>query len=1288
MESPAEIRTILNAGPRPGVLILSGIHLDEVPRLEAEREILPASLREAREADLAMHLMSLANGYSEWGRWRYLVIKPRESEARGASARAGLTNDRLQQIVSRYCLPAVPCYYREGRVEGEHIGMIVINDSSLKPFRFARDVAYEAFVAAESRWQREVAYRQGEVWIRDDGDSRLATASEITQIKLDAALVPPYTTDQAPLAPLPSTEPRVEIAALTVPSAPVAAMCPPIARSFVSPTSFDQLVQTLREERLVVLYGAAGVGKRTLAQAVAHELAAQTSGLPTLCAQALDAVQVLTLLAAPEPCILVVEDANATLTEPELTRWQEAARKSGSYLVLTARPAAEKMAEAHPSLVSFRRGYPYGEDELATLLAQSINEALPAFQAHGHFADQKAVSPADQLAGRSLRWIAAQLGTPGGVTRFAALAQQSWLDNDRGLLRLMSQAGDLENEIGQWFEGLTEAERYFALTAALLGRLPAADFWRCYEALMNEAWREREPQLGIVPGLNDRLARYIGDDNSFASSVQRDIILRLAEQRLHRALVWALPHLQRWVVEHGNDASAAWQETHALLADVVGRLATRDWGAVLPVWQVWAADQHIAARNAASRSIACAGITCPDRALALLEEWARNRPLEVGWVPPRRAYRVRATAALAAGEMGRQLDVPTLERTVLPLLWTLARDGEARVRGAVADAARALGPLRFADVAGLLGHLAADPSRAVRTHVAGALFEMARVPTATVAEILTSWLEERDGASSARHWTALLTLMALGQQHESAFASLTSLLQGAETADRVRKLFAAILAESSGATQALAPLLTQLAEAREHAAQEVALESALQLARMPQERDNVQALVAQWQASESPQLVETAAQWTTEWRRMVAREPALLTSALPAAETTAEEAADLTESVDTIEPVQPPRLGAQAASPRTVIQPGPRIWSRQTGMGRSDAGRTALWRRMLRAINALALAALVWIALDRFPYYSREWLPIILVVIAGLTHTQSGLGIAAALVTALPALLYHSPTLAITVLAFGLALFVAANIFHSSSDERSGLHLEEGLIIFAFPLLLQTPLAVMLPFVLGWILRRRGAFVIFWGILLTILVGLAFGQSVIGSFFATGALTTESVVVSREPPDVWQSLDWLARLSLYREGATGLVALLKELPAALTATPFPVAQWLLWCVATWLVGWAVEQGCHWSGLAMIALVAAAMIVIYHLVVPDWLGWTLPFRPTGALTLQILVGALVVLAAIRGPALVRSSDLLRRSTLKRFLSLWREQLAPAARDVVQRARQRASGKSQERTSQEG
>lgn len=1279
MESPAEIRTILNAGPRPGVLILSGFYLDEMPRLDAEREISPASLREAREADLAMYLMSLANGYSEWGRWRYLVIRPREGEARGAAPVSALTNDRLQQIVSRYCAPLVPCYYREGRVEGERIGMIVINDSPLKPFRFARDVAYETFVAAENRWQRETAYRQGEAWIRDNGGFRLATASEITQIKLDAALVSPHVVDQAPLAPLPGTELRIKIGALTAPSAPMATACPPTAATFVPPASFGQLVQALREERLLVFCGAAGAGKRTLARAVAQALAEQVAALPTHCIHDLDAAQALTLLAASEPCILVVEDAVATLTNAELARWQEAARKSGSYLVLTVHPSAAEVPEAHTALVSFRPDYPYGEEELATLLAQRMNEALPALQARGHFADQNAVSLADQLAGRSLRWIATQLGTPGAVTRFASSAQQSWLGDDQALLRLTSQAADLEGEISQWFESLTEAERYFALTAALLGKLPVAEFWRCYEALVHEAWREREPQLATVPGLNERLARHIGDDNSF-TSVQRDIVLRLAQQRFHRALIWALPQLQRWVGEHGDDQTAAWAETRTLLANVVGQLATRDWDAVLPTWQAWAADQHDMVREAASRSIARAATTCPDRAHALLEEWARNKPLEAGWVPPRRAYRVRATAALAAGEMGRQLDVLTLERRVLPLLWMLAHDAEPRVRGAVADAARVIGPLRFADLAGLLGYLAADPSKAVRARVAQALREMARVPTATVVEILNSWLEEEGSASATRHRTALLALMALSQQHESAFTALTSLLQGTETTDRVRTLFTEIAAESSGATQALAPLLTRMADACERSAQEVALDTALKLARIPREREDVQALVASWQLSGSPRLVETAAQWTTEWRRMVAREPALMMPALSETETAAEEVADLAESVDTTGPAQPPRVGPQTAPPATVIQPGPRRWSRQAAMGRGDTGRAALWQRVLRAANALALAALLWIALDRFPYYSREWLPVILVVIAGLTYVQSGLGVAAALIAALPALFYHSPTLAVGVLAFGLVLLVAANFPHSPG-EGSGLRLEEGLIIFVFPLLLLTPLTMMLPFILGWILRRRGTFVVFWGILLAILVGLAFGRPVIGSFFATGALTTESAIASREPPAAWKSLGWLARLDLYREGSSGLIALLKGLPSALTTTPFTVAQWILWCVATWLVAWAVEQGRHWSGLTTIALVAVAMIAVYRAVMPDLLEWVLPFRPTGGLTLQIIAGALVVLAAIHGPAWVRASGIFTRSKMTQSMLLWRERLVPTARDLVQRLRQRISSRGQ-------
>ena len=280
------------------------------------------------------------------------------------------------------------------------------------------------------------------------------------------------------------------------------------------------------------------------------------------------------------------------------------------------------------------------------------------------------------------------------------------------------------------------------------------------------------------------------------------------------------------------------------------------------------------------------------------------------------------------------------------------------------------------------------------------------------------------------------------------------------------------------------------------------------------------------------------------------------------------------------------------------------------------------------------LALLVSALTRQLPYYDAQWKPVVIIAVLALGYIRPGAGAALAALLSLPALLYHAPTWAVSVLLFSLLFLATATVLGESRA------VAKRIAVYAFPFLAVTPLAPLLPFVGGGLFGKRGAWVVFWGILLAMISGIVLGQPVMGGYFSSGASAAQRWVLPMDPPANWQSFGWMAQLDLYRQGAAGVLEVGRALGRAFTVTPFPLMQLGLWCLVAWLVGWATEEPGWQVGAGAIVLAALVMIAAYQVIFTALFGWVLPFEADRALNRWSVIGAgLALVVRYGGPWLL-------------------------------------------------
>lgn len=166
-----ELKKLISQDEGPTLEFKRAIYLDKVPRSPKEQDI--RALDNKRQGEFAKDIMALANTYSKWGYWRYLIIGVDDNKKLVGITPGALSEEVVQQVVQNHCNPPVDFHYTEIEFEGIWLGVFQIPDSPLKPHEFSKDVSYQ------KGKNTKLAFSKGDVLIRHGSHAQKAFPEEI-----------------------------------------------------------------------------------------------------------------------------------------------------------------------------------------------------------------------------------------------------------------------------------------------------------------------------------------------------------------------------------------------------------------------------------------------------------------------------------------------------------------------------------------------------------------------------------------------------------------------------------------------------------------------------------------------------------------------------------------------------------------------------------------------------------------------------------------------------------------------------------------------------------------------------------------------------------------------------------------------------------------------------------------------------------------------------------------------------------------------------------------------------
>jgi hypothetical protein len=186
----------------------------------------------------------------------------------------------------------------------------------------------------------------------------------------------------------------------------------------------------------------------------------------------------------------------------------------------------------------------------------------------------------------TLEDVAARLKQPERIQRFA-----EWITTDeaspRTMMAQLDQLGGARAAIFHWYRQLDRADQLLALGLVLFDGLPDDQIFAALELLVNEAWRQSDPNLPLFDYRDlQRLSSYFhliesGEDGTrieTSSRLKRETILQAAWEFQRRRLLAVVPTITRLLQEpdtRGTETSAEPTARNKALNPWMGRLSRK-----------------------------------------------------------------------------------------------------------------------------------------------------------------------------------------------------------------------------------------------------------------------------------------------------------------------------------------------------------------------------------------------------------------------------------------------------------------------------------------------------------------------------------------------------------------------------------------------------------------------------------------------------------------------------------------------------------------------------------------
>ena len=316
------------------------------------------------------------------------------------------------------------------------------------------------------------------------------------------------------------------------------------------------------------------------------------------------------------------------------------------------------------------------------------------------------------------------------------------------ILELLHRDANIDSRIHSWFMGLDDSTRCFILTLSLFVSSEVEELWGKYKQIVNEL-RKLDPNLSIFPLgiLRRRATPYITENGTvdFVNPRVYKAIVNEVSKNYREYFVELIPLLKKWSIpdllskitkEERDNRLDNTEDTRNAIARMVGEVGKYGVHDIDEILESWASNQFGTIGKTAGIALreTVTDPTSAQDALNLIHKWAVDFSSPVA-----RFHRWAAGSVLwRIASIKSRFDLINFS---LRHLQKLAKDPEKYVVSSAAYALRMMGrTVPIQDMAHSLSKLANENEIFTRQQIAYAMDEVARKNRESAYQLLSEWL--------------------------------------------------------------------------------------------------------------------------------------------------------------------------------------------------------------------------------------------------------------------------------------------------------------------------------------------------------------------------------------------------------------------------------------------------------------------------------------------------------------------------------------------------------------------